>query len=100
MYLIIDDCRSLGCDIIARTAAAGKTALLAMHGNIQCLCIDHDLGCDEDGYDVIKWAITKKCLPSHVQIVSQNPGGRKRIADALCDIGYTTCDNTNYHRDK
>ena len=86
MWLIIDDKRDLGCDVIARTPEAGKELLYRL--DWECLCLDHDLGAKLDGYDLIKWAIAVKCVPPKVQIVSSNPPGRKNIAAALEGIGY------------
>lgn len=90
MWLIIDDVRDLGCDVIARTAAAGKRMLAS--GPWDVLCIDHDLGDvgAETGYDVIKWAIDNGIpLPSRIQIVSANPTGCENIAFLLKAAGYT-----------
>lgn len=95
IHLIIDDMRTLNCDVVVRTAAAGKLLLHAIHENIECLYIDHDLGFDENGvemngYDIIKWAIKNRCLPDKIQIVSQNPVGRNNIGSILLHAGYTT----------
>ncbi len=106
MYLIIDDDRSLGCDIIARTPQAGKDILYNMvhrfnsNGEplIECLCIDHDLGFEETGYDVIKFGIENHCLPDKIQIVSMNPVGKQNIANILVDNEYNTFDNINFVR--
>ena len=61
MWLLIDDSRDLNCEVIAKTAAAGKK-LLAVKG-WECLCIDHDLGGSETGYDVIQWALLRGYVP-------------------------------------
>lgn len=97
MNLIIDDERTLGCDLIARTPEAGKKVLRYMWQKIDMLCIDHDLGFGENGCDVIKWAIENECLPTKVQIVTMNPVGRKNIADVLVhDAWYTHVGNQIY----
>lgn len=88
MWVLIDDQRELGCDIIARNYAAGKAVLEAMHDKIACLCIDHDLGGLSTGYDLISWALEANKLPSQVQIVSSNPVGRENIERALLSGGY------------
>jgi len=108
MNMIIDDCRQLGCDIIIRTAQAGKDTLYNIvplfdsFGKplIECLYIDYDLGCKETGYDVIKWAIAHNCLPANIQIVSTLPVGKESIACLLFDNGYTSFDNTNFVKEK
>lgn len=102
--MIIDDCRELGCDIIVRTAQAGKDVLYNMACSfdsfgkplIGCLYIDHDLGCEETGYDVIKWAIDHGCLPNKIQVVSMNPVDKQNIANILLANDYNTFDNINF----
>jgi len=96
MYLIIDDQRDLGCELIAKTAEVGKKALQALYKDIECLCIDHDLGESATGYDIIYWAIGAGCLPKKIQIVSMNPVGKRAIARILSEAGYTSKDNTNF----
>ena len=97
MFFIIDDERTLGCELIARNAKVGKLILSELSKHIECLCIDHDLGTLETGYDVINWALANNCLPNHVQIVTSNPPGRENIAKALIAAGYRTIDNTNFN---
>ncbi len=108
MNLIIDDCRELGCDVIARTPQAGKDVLYNMSNLfnsfgkslIECLYIDHDLGCKENGYDIIKWAIAHNCLPNKIQIVSfVNSVGKQNIINVLIADGYHTFDNINFTKD-
>jgi hypothetical protein len=100
MWLIVDDERSLGCEIIARTVDVGLRVLLAIP-EIECLCIDHDLG-DENprktGLYVVREAIASGCLPNRVQIVTQNPVGKQNIQNALKDHGYHTVDNINFYK--
>lgn len=99
MWLLIDDFRSLGCDVTCRTSQEGKNALVSYKGNIECLCLDHDLGPgQESGYDVAKWALENGLMPNHVQIVSSNPVGRQNIAFVLTSYGYTTTDGTNFKK--
>lgn len=56
MWLLIDDERNLGTEAIARTPEAGKK-LLAV-GGWECLCLDHDLGTIESGYEVTRLSRT------------------------------------------
>lgn len=98
MYFIIDDERTLGCELIARTAKVGKLILSELSNRIECLCIDHDLGTLETGYDVINWAVENDCLPKHVQVVSMNPVGKENIARALVAAGYRSRDNINFKK--
>jgi len=87
MWLLVDDCRNLSCDVIARTYEAGKVLLASVNWN--GLCIDHDLGEKQTGYDLINWALENYRLPSKVQIVSANPVGRENIERTLKNRGYT-----------
>jgi hypothetical protein len=93
--LLIDDCRDLGVDVIARTPEAGRK-LLAL-GGWECLCLDHDLGsAQETGYDVLRWAIECGMLPPKVQLVTSNPVGRSNMRAALESVGYSTADGFNF----
>lgn len=97
MWLLIDDVRDLNADAIARTPEAGKRLLGA--GPWSCLCLDHDLGTPESGYDVLVWALTNDCLPRRVQLVTSNPVGRRNMAAALEVAGYTSLDGINFKLD-
>jgi hypothetical protein len=77
MWLLIDDTRDLGCSVIARNADAAKVILKGCGRSFEAVCIDHDLGDGESGYDVLKWAIEAEVLPNHVQLVTQNPSWTK-----------------------
>ena len=94
MWLLIDDYRELGCDVLARNAKAGKDML--RRGDWECVALDHDLGGQETGYDVLVWAIENGFLPSKVQLVSSNPVGVKRMQAALVAEGYSSNDGINY----
>lgn len=98
MWLMIDDMRNLGCELEARTAGDGMRMLEEHVGQIECLCLDHDLGENqENGYQIITWALERDLVPPHVQIVSSNPVGRKNIAAALEAAGYATKDGVNFY---
>lgn len=96
MWLLIDDRRDLGIDVIARTPEAGRRMLA--FGGWECVCFDHDLGSahDETGYDVLKWALAHKLVPPKVQLVTSNPVGRANMQAALEGAGYTTTDGFNF----
>lgn len=96
MWLLIDDVRNLNCDLTARTAAEGKQMLQEYAGQLECVCLDHDLGETETGYDVACWALERNLMPSHVQLVTSNPVGRKNISDALKVYKYSTLDGVNF----
>lgn len=84
--LLIDDVRTFDVEHIARTPEEAKRILKEQ--NITHLYLDHDLGVDESGYDIVNWAIENDCLPKWIQIVSMNPVGRMNIERALRSEGY------------
>ena len=88
MWLIVDDERTLGCDVIARNAHAARAVLGGLGYAFEGLCLDHDLGPGESGYDVLMWAIEADVLPPKVQLVTMNPVGRKNMMQALIAAGY------------
>ena len=98
MWLLIDDKRDLNTELIARNFKVGIRLLAYFKGDIEALCIDHDLGEEKTGYDLIKWAISNNVLPNHVQIVSDNPVGVKNIGDALRSEGYNSKDYRNWFK--
>jgi hypothetical protein len=105
MWLMIDDQRNLNCELEARTAAEGRALLIQYAGQIECLCLDHDLGpCpvtginQESGYDIALWALMNEIMPPRVQLVSANPVGRQNIANALGAYGYITRDGINFEQ--
>jgi hypothetical protein len=87
-WLLVDDTRDLGCGVIARTAEAARTILGSMGHVFAGICLDHDLGTEETGYDVLVWAVERCILPKKVQLVTMNPVGRKRMVVALVAAGY------------
>jgi microsomal dipeptidase-like Zn-dependent dipeptidase len=96
MYILVDDQRTLGADIICRNYNAAIQVLKDIKTtNEICLGIDFDLGEDKTGEDVVKFALENNCCPAWVQIVSMNPVGRKRITDLLIDHGYQHQDQSN-----
>ena len=97
MWLLVDDVRTFSADMIARTAEAGRVALCNMIWD--GVIMDHDLGCKETGYDVLKWALEHHCLPKHVQLCSMNPAGRDNMANLLRSAGYSG-QNSDFILDK
>lgn len=72
---------------IARTYEDGVKKLMTMP-EIDLLYIDHDLGEERSGYDLITWMLERGIRPMLVHIVSSNPVGRENIARALDNAGY------------
>lgn len=98
MYLLVDDKRSLDSseiDIIARSSQAAMEILLCMGSRLSGLVLDYDLGEKEKvggkgrrtreitGYDVLMFAIVNEVLPLTVQIITDNPVGKKRLHNGL-----------------
>lgn len=100
MWLIVDDMRELGGDVIARNAKAARTLLGGVGYAFEGICLDHDLGEKETGYDVLMWALEADVLPAKVQLVSMNPAGLDRMKHALLDAGYVQEENTYIHKEK
>lgn len=97
-YLLIDDIRDqYEVERVARTADQGKLCLMTLP--VTHLLIDHDLGEQTSGYDIINWAIEHDVLPPKVFIVSANPVGRNNIGRALLSAGYKFQISGWYHRD-
>ncbi len=99
MWLIIDDQRELGCDVIARTPEAARALLTCAGFNFECVILDHDLGTKETGLDVLRYGIESETLPNRVQLCSSNPVGRQNMAAELKAAGYTSTDGgTNWYK--
>jgi len=87
--LLIDDKRNLPADRVARTFQEGIDALTEQHWNL--LYLDHDLGDfsgtggrEMTGYDIACWLEQNpQHLPDRIEVVSNNPAGRRNIELAL-----------------
>lgn len=88
MWLIVDDERDHGCEVVAKTFEAACTILGGVGYAFEGVCLDHDLGTGKTGYDVLMWALEGKILPPKVQLVTMNPIGRQRMEQALLSAGY------------
>lgn len=100
MWLLIDDIRDVGSDVIIRNVESAKKILGAMSSSIDFLSIDHDLGIGETGYDILKWALERNCVPDQVQLVTNNPVGRKNMKNLLEDYNYTTVNGIEFFKVK
>ena len=98
MWMLVDDKRSLDSneiDIIARNSMAAMEILLGMGPRLTGLVLDYDLGEKEKvggkgrrkreitGYDILMFAIVNEVLPLTVQIITDNPVGKKRLHNGL-----------------
>lgn len=87
--LLIDDRRNVPADRVARSYKEGIEALGEQHWDV--LYLDHDLGdfCgiggrELTGYDIACWLEQNpQFLPDRIEIVTNNPAGRRNIELAL-----------------
>lgn len=81
--LLIDDLRTLTKPgEIARTYADGIKAL--QNGPWDELYLDHDLGEEKTGYDIMNWLeANPEYLPGEIKFVTANPVGRKNMEVVL-----------------
>lgn len=99
-WAIIDDIRELNCDLIAKTGEHGIEMMGEHIHEIECLCLDHDLG-DQDainGYEVLKILFQRQLVPRHVQLVTSNPVGRYNMEALLLANAYNTKDGRNFYK--
>ena len=87
--LLIDDIRDIKTTVVARTYQEGIDALMN-DGPFDVLYLDHDLASyDEDGnektgYHILCWLEEfPEYLPGHVELVTANPVGRRRMIQVL-----------------
>lgn len=112
MWLLVDDKRSLETvDLIARNSQAAMEILLGMGHRLTGLVLDYDLGEKENigkggrrsreitGYDVLMFAIVNEVLPLTVQIITDNPVGKRRLHNGLIhDAKYVIKTISNHGR--
>ncbi len=81
-HLLIDDFRTFSVDKICRDYESGVDVLKKERWDV--LWLDHDLGCDKTGYDVITFLENHPDLrPKIVICISENPCGRDRINSVI-----------------
>jgi hypothetical protein len=90
MEMLLDDVRPnwWDCEIVARTAKDGKRKLLENKGKLTKLYLDHDLGCKENGHDILVWALYNGLVPPKVKLITANWYGQINMARALRANGY------------
>lgn len=92
IILAIDDERECkGADIIVRNYVLGINAIKSINKtnpNDWELWIDHDLGGEKTGYDIINFIEEQNIRPKVVKIISANPVGVERISLALNSMKY------------
>jgi CheY-like chemotaxis protein len=91
MKLFVDDVRVPPDSTWEVVRTAQEAIDLLKDGNVDVLSLDHDLGEDLTGYDVIKWieeqVYTKDFKsPEEIFVHSANPVGAKNIQQAIESI--------------
>src|ERR1039458_5643495 len=102
-----DDVRQPPDDTWAWCQTNHDAMLKLRYGGIEEISLDHDLGAevpfhnqhdtpnenlrgsspDGSGYDLVRWMVTHRLVPSIVRIHSWNPVGAERMANALREAG-------------
>lgn len=89
--LLIDDQRDdLSMDLIARNGLSAISTLERLHGMIDLVYMDHDLG-DEHaitGAKIVELALEGNVMPPRVRFVTSNPVGRDAMVSMLEAAGY------------
>ena len=94
MIILVDDKRNSETGIICRGIAAARLVIEAAFSSgdylYSTLALDHDLGPDGSGLDLLVWARDSKIeLPRTIQLVTNNPVGAQNMAALLVnDLGY------------
>ena len=82
LHLLIDDERNINADMIVRNYSLGISALQIRIWDV--LWLDHDLGEEKTGYDVMCWLEQNLgFLPKKIVCISSNPVGKKRINQVI-----------------
>lgn len=99
-YAIIDDVRELNCELIAKTGVDGIRMMIEHFDEVECLCLDHDLGDpgEMNGFEVLQSLLLRNLVPDHVQLVTSNPVGRQRMQNELLSRNYTTLDGIDFYK--
>jgi hypothetical protein len=98
-WLLVDDIRDLHCDYTAKTAQEGMLLIKDKFHELECVCLDHDLGEDVlTGRDVLKFMIAENLLPDMIQLVSSNPVGVKNMQNDLIYHDYTSKDGRTWYK--
>ena len=87
-------------NVTARTPEDARQALLTFP--VTHLYMDHDLGVEENGYQILTWALERGCCPEQVRFVTSNPVGAQNMQRALEAHGYKRSGPwyTNFKEDK
>ena len=91
MWLLVDDLRNYNAGYTARTYDQA-IELLNKYEFSDGIMLDHDLGEEKTGYDVLKYIRDNDIiLPDVFQLITSNPVGRQNMGKVLVyDLGYNT----------
>jgi hypothetical protein len=79
----------MGEIVICRTYRQAISALKQYCRDSQVyVALDHDLGCQQTGYDIAKYIVENELPIYGFECHSLNPVGRKNIEDLLLHYGY------------
>jgi hypothetical protein len=91
MKVFLDDVREAPNGWV-RTKTVRETIDIIKHNRVQNLSLDHDLGKEETGYDVLRWLEKSVAMeeidyvPEVILVHSANPVGRSRMEQAIKSI--------------
>ena len=97
--VLIDDMRELdGMNLVIRNYQSYLNTKETLLNNDFELYLDHDLGEEKSGYDVIKDLFESGIFPESIFVITMNPVGRKNIYDVLEYYHYRKSKNGNWIR--
>jgi hypothetical protein len=90
MKIYLDDVRETPAGFV-RTYTVEETIDLLKNNFIEELSLDHDLGTEKTGYDVLLWIEREVVLngyipPGIMKVHSANPVGREKMTSAIQSI--------------
>ena len=90
LIVAVDDLRQLiDCDVVIRNFESAKLTIPNIIDKIDYLKLDHDLGEDKTGYDLLMWICTLENRIPTIELITSNPVGRERMKQCLIhDMNY------------
>ena len=83
MWLFLDDVRDPPDDRWHVVRNYHDCINILMGANVEVISLDHDLGDDKTGYDVVKFMAEENIWPSVVNVHSMNPVGRDNMLSVI-----------------
>ena len=96
--LLVDDFRDMAADIIARNYSSAIKVLINIP--IDKLILDHDIGSDKNGYDILNFIFRPdiRIYPKEVVLITMNPVGRENMTRALENNNYKKYGGNSFYR--